>query len=76
MPLSAMLETIKCEVDGYLNPEVDMAEITRTVTQSSPVYMNGWSRTFSLPALKPNGGAVRSERPGGRSGERLYNEGS
>jgi hypothetical protein len=27
--LANMLEVLKCEIDGYLNPEADMAEITR-----------------------------------------------
>jgi hypothetical protein len=27
--LASMLETIKCELTGYLNPEMDMAEITK-----------------------------------------------
>jgi DNA-binding MarR family transcriptional regulator len=34
--LNSMLEVLKCEIDGYLNPEADMAEITRTSYTKQP----------------------------------------
>jgi DNA-binding MarR family transcriptional regulator len=34
--LTAMLETLKCELTGYLNPEMDMAEITKKSLTKDP----------------------------------------
>ena len=34
--LANMLETIKCELAGYLNPEMDMAEITKSSFTKDP----------------------------------------
>lgn len=34
--LNSMLEVIKCEVDGYLNPEADMAEIIKNSYTKQP----------------------------------------
>jgi DNA-binding MarR family transcriptional regulator len=34
--LASMLETIKCELTGYLNPEMDMAEITKNSFTKDP----------------------------------------
>ena len=34
--LNGMLEVLRCEIDGYLNPEADMAEITRTSYTKQP----------------------------------------
>ena len=34
--LNSMLEVVKCEVDGYLNPEADMAEIIKNSYTKQP----------------------------------------
>jgi hypothetical protein len=34
--LAGMLETLKCELVGYLNPEMDMAEITKKSLTGDP----------------------------------------
>jgi DNA-binding MarR family transcriptional regulator len=60
--LASLLEIVKCEALGYINPGVDMAEIIKTVPQTSLIYMSGWSSTFSPPLLKPNVRVGRRER--------------
>jgi DNA-binding MarR family transcriptional regulator len=39
--LASLLETVKCELLGYLNPEVDMAEIRKKVSQTNLICFNG-----------------------------------
>jgi DNA-binding MarR family transcriptional regulator len=34
--LAGMLEVLKCEIDGYLNPETDMSEITKSSYAKQP----------------------------------------
>jgi len=38
--LASMLETIKCELVGYLNPEMDMAEIIKNSFTNDPHLYN------------------------------------
>jgi len=59
--LASILETVKCECLGYLNPGVDMAEIIKdSVTRRSDLYEE-WNRTF------PSGSQVKSH--GGKKGK-------
>ena len=44
--LAALLETIKCECLGYLNPGVDMAEIVKGSVTTRPDLYKSWTRTF------------------------------
>jgi DNA-binding MarR family transcriptional regulator len=47
--LASMLETVKCELVGYLNPEMDMAEITRKSYTNRPDLYKGMVKTL-LPS--------------------------
>ena len=44
--LADLLETIKCECLGYLNPGVDMAEIVKGSVTTRPDLYKSWTRTF------------------------------
>ena len=47
--LASMLERVKCELVGYLNPEMDMAEITRNSYTNRPDLYKGMVKTL-LPS--------------------------
>ncbi len=44
--LASLLETIKCECLGYLNPGVDTAEIAKGSVTSRPDLYKEWAKTF------------------------------
>ena len=56
--LANLLETVKCELLGYLNPEVDMAEIIKnSVTNQPGLYERMIKNIFpSTPETKRQGG--------------------
>ena len=56
--LANLLETIKCELLGYLNPKIDMAEITKnSVTNQPGLYERMIKNIFpSTPETKRRGG--------------------
>jgi DNA-binding MarR family transcriptional regulator len=56
--LASMLEIVKCEALGYLNPEVDMAEIIKNSATNQPdLYERMVKYTFpSTPQAKRQGG--------------------
>jgi DNA-binding MarR family transcriptional regulator len=59
--LASMLETVKCELLGYLNPEVDMTEIIRnSVTNQPGLYER------MIKNILPSGSAAK--RRGGKKG--------
>jgi hypothetical protein len=47
--LASMLERLKCELVGYLDPEMDMAEITRKSYTNRPDLYKGMVKTL-LPS--------------------------
>jgi MarR family 2-MHQ and catechol resistance regulon transcriptional repressor len=47
--LASMLETLKCELAGYLNPEMDMAEITKNSFTKNPGIYKRWVKNV-LPS--------------------------
>ena len=63
--LASMLEIVKCELVGYLNPEMDMAEITRKSYTNRPDLYKGMVKTL-LPS-----GYKAKRRVGKRSGKRM-----
>jgi len=44
--LAGLLETIKCECLGYLNPEADIGEIVRNSVTRRPDLYELWTKTF------------------------------
>jgi DNA-binding MarR family transcriptional regulator len=62
--LTSMLEVLKCEVDGYLNPEMDMAEITRdSYTKQPGLYERMVKNIFpSGSEAKRQGGKKRKTK--------------
>jgi len=48
--LASLLETIKCECLGYLNPGVDMAKIVKGSVTSRPDLYKEWTKTFPSSA--------------------------
>jgi DNA-binding MarR family transcriptional regulator len=56
--LASMLETVKCELVGYLNPQADMAEIIKnSVTNQPGLYERMVKNIFpSNSEAKPGGG--------------------
>jgi DNA-binding MarR family transcriptional regulator len=62
--LASMLEIVKCEALGYLNPEVDMAEIVKNSATNQPhLYERMVKYVF------PSGSEVK--RQGGKKGKTL-----
>lgn len=55
--LAGLLETVKCECLGYLNPGADVAEITKQSVTRRPDLYKVWIRAFpSKSQVKHQGG--------------------
>ena len=52
--LADLLETVKCECFGYLNPGTDMAEIRRNSVTNRPDLYKQMAKNVFPPAIKPN----------------------
>ena len=53
LALASMLETVKCELAGYLNPEMDMAEITKqSFTKKDPRVYKQWVKNVLPPGYE------------------------
>jgi len=50
--LASMLETIKCELGGYLNPEMDMAEIIKNSFTNDPHLYNRMLKNVLPPGYE------------------------
>ena len=50
--LASMLETVKCELVGYLNPERDMAEIIKSSYTKRPDLYKGMAKNLLPPGYK------------------------
>jgi DNA-binding MarR family transcriptional regulator len=62
--LNSMLEVLKCEIDGYLNPEADMAEVIKnSYTKQPRLYERMVKNIF------PSGS--EGERRGGKKGKTI-----
>jgi hypothetical protein len=62
--LVGMLEVVKCEIDGYLNPEVDMAKIIKnSYTKQPHLYERMVKNVF------PSG--AEAKRQGGKKGKAI-----
>lgn len=53
--LASVLETVKCECLGYLNPEKDMAKIVKNSVTGRPDLYREWAKTF------PSGAQVKRQ---------------
>jgi DNA-binding MarR family transcriptional regulator len=51
--LADTLETLKCELTSYLNPEVDKAEIAKKSLTRNPSLHKGMLQTFLRPGYEP-----------------------
>jgi hypothetical protein len=56
--LASLLEIVKCEALGYLNPEVDMAEIIKNSFTNDPGLYKRWVKNVfpSTPQTQRQGG--------------------
>jgi hypothetical protein len=63
--LASMLETVKCELVGYLNPEMDKAEIIKSSYTNRPDLYKGMVKTLLPP------GYEAKRKAGKRSGKRI-----
>jgi DNA-binding MarR family transcriptional regulator len=55
LALASVLETLKCECLGYLNPETDMAKIVKNSVTGRPDLYKEWAKTF------PSGAQVKRQ---------------
>jgi DNA-binding MarR family transcriptional regulator len=46
LALASLLETVKCECLGYLNPEMDMAEVIKGSVTNRPDLYKAWVKSF------------------------------
>ncbi len=63
--LAALLETVKCECLGYLNPETDMAEIVKNSVTNQPGLYERMLRNLlpsGFAAKRQSGGKGRTKR--------------
>ena len=63
--LTSMLETVKCELAGYLDPEMDMAEIIKNSFTNDPDLYKRMAKNLLPP------GYEAKRRVGKRSGTRI-----
>jgi len=63
--LASMLEIVKCELVGYLNPEMDMAEIIKNSFTNDPDLYKRMAKNLLPP------GYETKRRVGKRSGKRM-----
>jgi hypothetical protein len=61
--LANSLETVKCELAAYLNPELDKAGIIKSSYTNRPDLYKGMGRPFFPLAMKPNARIGKSENP-------------
>ena len=64
LALASVLETVKCACLGYLNPEMDMAEIIKHSVTKRPDLYEEWNKTFpsGSEAKRQGGGRGKTRR--------------
>jgi DNA-binding MarR family transcriptional regulator len=60
--LASMLETVKCELVGYLNPEMDMAEIIKNSFTKDPGLYKRMTKTILPPGYEAKRRGARREK--------------
>jgi hypothetical protein len=61
---ASMLETVKCELVGYLNPEMDLAEIVKGSFTKDPGLYKRWAKNVLPPDYEAKRQGAKRKKTG------------